>query len=155
VSPRTTFAAAINRLYPKWTHDAGPALVAGSATATVDGLRKRHVAVVTYRGDGTPVATPVWYAILDGQIVFRSLVDAGKIRRISRDPRVLVAPCTSRGRPVGPALAGQAAVLAGEHADKAEAALRARYRAGRRAYRWATKPAAATYVAVTPVAQPG
>src|SRR4051812_50041090 len=86
--------------------------------------------VVTFRRDGTPVPTPVWFALRDGALVFESDSDAAKIARLRRDARVRVAACNSRGRPQGPPIEAQARILSGEEAEAAEDALARRY--GRR-----------------------
>ena len=50
------------------------------------------------------------------------------MKRIRRDPRVELAPCTLRGRPLGPAAAATARVVADpEEEVRAERALEARY----------------------------
>src|SRR5687768_3061769 len=75
--------------------------------------RHRHCTVVTFRADGSGVATPVWFALDGERLVFRSLTPAAKLRRIAHDPTVLVAPCSSLGSPKGPPLRGRADLLAG------------------------------------------
>ena len=63
---------------------------------------RRYCTVVSFRRDGAPVATPVWFgAATTARCYFRSLAESYKIRRIRANPRVLVAPCTRRGRPTG------------------------------------------------------
>lgn len=149
MSLRASTAELINRVYPRVTVDAGAELASAAATGSVSQLSGRHVAVVSYRRDGTPVATPVWFAVLDGEVVFRSLAHAHKVRRILHDPRVLVSSCSARGRPTGPPISGRARLLDAASAPAAEQALRGRYSLGRRAYRTATADADAVYVAVT------
>jgi hypothetical protein len=63
--------------------------------------RHKRALVVSCRRDGTAVATPVWAAEADGLLYVRSERAAGKVKRLRRDPRVLIAPCTVRGRPLG------------------------------------------------------
>ena len=148
MSLSSQLAELFNRLYPRVTVDAGRQLASMPATGSLTQLRRRHMTVVSYRRDGTPIATPVWFAVVDGRVVFRSLAHAHKVRRITRDPRVLVAPCSARGRPVGFPVQGRATVLAGSAAAAAEQALRRRYSLGRRAYRTLTADADAVYLAV-------
>jgi uncharacterized protein len=85
------------------------------------------ILLTTYRADGTPVDTPVSIAFADGRAFFRTWDTAWKARRLARDPRVQAAPCTLRGRPTGPAIAGRATRLAGEDARVAARALRRRH----------------------------
>lgn len=91
----------------------------------------KRTLVVTYRRDGTPVPTPVWAAAAEGLLYVRSERAAGKVKRLRRDPRVLVAPCTVRGRPLGAPLEASGRVLAPPQEPPAERALAARYGLGR------------------------
>jgi PPOX class probable F420-dependent enzyme len=99
------------------------------------GASKRAL-LVTYRGDGTPVPTPVWAAEQDGRLYVRSERSSGKVKRLRRDPRLLVAPCTVRGEPLGAPLEARARVLGAADEPIAEAALVARYGAGRALFEW-------------------
>src|SRR4051794_20154991 len=94
---------ALNRLYPRLVRRDGPAAAAMAPAAGLDRLAgHKQCAVVSFRRDGTPVSTPVWFGVADGKVYFRSLAGAAKLRRIARNDRVLVAPCSVRGRPTGP-----------------------------------------------------
>ncbi len=91
----------------------------------------KRTLVVTYRRDGRPVATPVWAAEDDGRFYVRSERAAGKVKRLRRDSRVLLAPCTVRGRPLGAPFEGHARVLAADEETRGERALARRYGLGR------------------------
>ena len=73
---------------------------------------ERYISLTTFKRDGTPVSTPVWVASDDGR---RLLVWSGartcKVRRLRRDPRVLVAAASFRGVERGERVAGQARVV--------------------------------------------
>jgi PPOX class probable F420-dependent enzyme len=73
---------------------------------------ERYISLTTFKRDGTPVSTPVWVVSDDGS---RLLVWSGertwKVRRLRRDPHVLVAPATFRGTERGERVAGQARVV--------------------------------------------
>jgi PPOX class probable F420-dependent enzyme len=87
--------------------------------------------LVTYRRSGKPVPTPVWAAEADGRLYVRSERAAGKVKRLRRDPRLLVAPCTVRGKPLGAPFEATARVLEAEEELVGERALAARYGLGR------------------------
>jgi uncharacterized protein len=74
--------------------------------------RERYISLTTFKRDGTPVSTPVWVVSDDGR---RLLVWSGaktwKVRRLRRDPRVLVAPSNYRGRERGERVCGQARLI--------------------------------------------
>jgi uncharacterized protein len=99
---------------------------------SVDEIRScKRSLLVTYRRDGTPVPTPVWAAEAGGRLYVRSERTAGKVKRLRRDRRMLVAPCTVRGRPLGAPFEATATVLAPTQEPLAERALAARYGLGR------------------------
>ena len=109
--------------------------------------------MVSYRRDGTPVPTPVWFGVDDaGRLYFRSFTSAAKLKRLERDPRVLIAPCTMRGKPGGPAAEVTTRILPPEEEERAEAAIQANYGLGRRFYETPMEPLGldAHYVEITP-----
>ena len=90
---------------------------------------------MTYRRSGEAVPTPVWFGLGDGKLYVRSEAAVAKVRRIRNDPHVRVAPCTVRGRPLGPPAEGTARVVEqGSNEEAAEVALRANYGLGRKLY---------------------
>jgi PPOX class probable F420-dependent enzyme len=58
----------------------------------------RYLSVTSFKRDGTGVATPLWF-VSDGSRLF-ALTDlhSAKVRRIRRNPRVLIAPCGPSGK---------------------------------------------------------
>jgi uncharacterized protein len=90
--------------------------------------------VVTFRRSGEPVPTPVWAGVADGNVYFRSEKRVGKVKRIRSTPRVLVAPCDSRGKPLGEAVEGRARILPVAEEERAEAAIQSNFGLGRRMY---------------------
>jgi PPOX class probable F420-dependent enzyme len=93
--------------------------------------------LVTYRRDGTPVPTPVWAAEAGGLFYVRTERTAGKVKRLRNDPRLLIAPCTVRGKPLGEPLEATARMLATEDELLAERVLVAHYGLGRAIFEWA------------------
>jgi PPOX class probable F420-dependent enzyme len=101
-------------------------------TGSLDDIgRYKRALLVTYRRDRTPVPTPVWAARAGGLLYVRTERSSGKVKRLRHDPRLLVAPCTMQGKPLGPPLEATATVLAGEEERAAEHALATRYGRGR------------------------
>ena len=97
---------------------------------------RRHALLVTFRRDGTPVPTPVWAAPSGGRLYVRTARASGKVARLRRDPRVLVAPCSARGRPLGDPFEAIARLLPPEREVLAEHALRDAYGLGRALFEW-------------------
>jgi hypothetical protein len=94
----------------------------------------KYCLLTTFRKSGEPVPTPVWFGLADGKAYFRTEAAVGKVKRIRNNPRVRVAPCTLRGRPLGPPAEGLARVLGPEGTDRAERAISANYGLFRRIY---------------------
>jgi PPOX class probable F420-dependent enzyme len=103
-------------------------------TSGFDHLRGQHCLVVSFRRSGEPVPTPVWFGREAGRVYFRSEERVGKVKRIRANPRVLLAPCDSRGKPRGPAAEGRARILPPDEEPFAEAAIQANFGLGRRLY---------------------
>ncbi|GAB3644381.1 PPOX class F420-dependent oxidoreductase [Streptomyces sparsus] len=57
-----------------------------------------YVSLVTFKRDGTPVATPVWGVADGNELLVWTRDDSWKVKRLRRDPRVTVTPCDARGR---------------------------------------------------------
>jgi uncharacterized protein len=95
----------------------------GSAS-DFDGFRgARQCLVVSFKRSGEPVPTPVNFGLAAGRLYFRSEPRSAKVKRIRRDPHVRICPCNLRGRPTGETVEGTARLLAGEDAERADAAL--------------------------------
>jgi PPOX class probable F420-dependent enzyme len=85
------------------------------------------MSITTFRRDGRGVAPPVEFVAEAGSLYFMTLPDSGKVKRIRREPRVLVSPCTIRGRPTGHKLAATATLLSPEQSAALVPAFRAKY----------------------------
>jgi len=73
--------------------------------------RERYISITTFRRDESPVATPVWVVADSGRLYVWTGARTGKAKRISHNPAVMVAPCTARGTPTGPAVPAQAQIV--------------------------------------------
>lgn len=102
--------------------------------------RFKYCQLVTFRRNGTPMPTPVWFAVRDGRLLVKTETPSGKVKRIRNDARVEVAPCTLRGRLRGAFVAGRARLLAAEEEPAAEAVLRRRYGVGRKIFALVVEP---------------
>jgi PPOX class probable F420-dependent enzyme len=89
----------------------------------------RFLSVTTFKRDGTAVATPVW-SVSDGRRLFAFTdLHSAKVRRLRRNPHVVVAACRPNGKLRGERVAGTAEVLtAAEDLDRVQELLIARYR---------------------------
>ena len=73
---------------------------------------EKYISLTTFKRDGTPVAKPVWVVSDDGR---RLLVWTGpetwKVKRLRRNPRVVVAASDIRGRTRGQSYEGVGRLL--------------------------------------------
>jgi PPOX class probable F420-dependent enzyme len=76
----------------------------------------------------------VWFGLADGKLYLRTEATAGKVKRIRNNPRVLVAPCTFRGKPSGAPAEGRGRVLQASESEGAERAIAANYGLFRKLY---------------------
>jgi uncharacterized protein len=72
---------------------------------------QKYISLVTFKRDGTPIATPIWFAESDGKLYFMTRSDSGKYKRIRNSPRVKIAPSTIRGKVTGPEFPATARIL--------------------------------------------
>jgi len=58
----------------------------------------KYLSVTTFKRDGTPVATPVWFVIENGRLLIYTSPDSFKVKRMRRNASVMIAPCNATGR---------------------------------------------------------
>ena len=143
-----------NRFYDRIRSRAAYEAARDAESGSFDHVRgHKYCLIVTFKRDGEPVPTPVWFGLDDEcRLYFRTGAEVAKVRRIRNNPRVLVTPCTVRGKPRGPSVEGTARVLPEEEYDHAEAAIKLNYGLGRRLYEGSAEPFAGDllYVEVVP-----
>lgn len=87
-----------------------------------------YVSLRTFKRNGDAVDTPVWVAPLDGGLVVFTLRDSYKVKRITRNPHVQVAPCGMFGGVTGPWYDGTCTLVPDPQKEAAAyAALDAKY----------------------------
>lgn len=87
----------------------------------------QFINLTTYRKNGQPVVTTVWFAQEGDRIVGTTQQQAGKLKRLRGTPQVSIAPSTYDGQVLGEAVAGVGRVLPAEENNVAEGALRGKY----------------------------
>jgi PPOX class probable F420-dependent enzyme len=106
----------------------------GTAT-DFDALKgAKYSLLVTSRRSGEPVATPVWFGLHDGRVYARTLVDAGKVKRLAAGSARAYSSLRRSRQPRRSARGGRWRVLRPEGNQLAESALNSHYGWGRRLY---------------------
>jgi uncharacterized protein len=95
--------------------------------SVVPWARRRCMLLTTYRRDGTPVASPVWFVTDHGEVRVWTQTSSGKLKRVRHTAQCTIAPCTVFGRLTGNALAGQARILPVTEGPFIQLLLRAKY----------------------------
>lgn len=113
--------------------------------------RAQFLNLTTFRTSGEGVTTPVLYAGLGDEIVVMTDAASHKVRRLTADPHVEVAPTLPNGRALHAAAGGRARRLEGADARAAEVALRRRYPLRMRILARAWRGRDMTFVAIAPV----
>ena len=88
---------------------------------------RRYISLETYRRNGTPVRTPVWFVEHNEELMFYTMAASGKVTRLRRTPRVRIAPCDRRGNVRGEWVEGTTRSLEGEEARHVHAMLNRKY----------------------------
>jgi uncharacterized protein len=83
--------------------------------------------LVTFRRSGEPIPTPVLFGLQGGKLYLRTDASTAKVTRIRNEPRVLVGPANSRGKPRGPLASGTARLMSVDENDAAYAVLKQNY----------------------------
>ena len=89
----------------------------------------RYALLRSFRRDGTPVDTPIWFGLDGDALLFRTKVGP-KTRRLAARRDVELAACDYRGRVrpgVASWVAGRATMLSGTDAERANRVLHQRY----------------------------
>ena len=82
---------------------------------------EQTVSLTTFRRSGEGVATPLWF-VRDGDVLYmRTIARSGKVKRLARDERVTLAPCTWEGEVTGPSVDGVGRVMAADEPAVARA----------------------------------
>ena len=95
---------------------------------TVDALTGQFINLTTFRKDGTPVPTTVWFAQVGDEVVVPTGSTTGKAKRLRNDPSVEMVTSGFRGKVKSEVVvAGTARFLEGDEAAAALDALKAKY----------------------------
>ena len=82
-------------------------------------IDQKYINLETYKKDGTPIRTPVWF-VIDNDLIYVITRDTtGKVRRLKNNQDVLIVHWSFKGEPKNGWVKGKAEKIVGEVADKA------------------------------------
>jgi uncharacterized protein len=100
---------------------------------------QKYISLTTFRKNGVPVRTPVWFAQENGKLYIFANPESGKVKRLRNNAAVTVSPCTIRGRITGPEFSAQARILPQEAWSEARRLLEKKYWLMRVPFLWSEK----------------
>ena len=81
-------------------------------------LNQKYINLETYKKDGTPIRTPVWFVIDKNLIYVITRDSTGKVKRLRNNQNVRIVPCSFKGEPKNEWVKGAAEKITGDEADK-------------------------------------
>ena len=81
-------------------------------------LDQKYINLETYKKDGTPIRTPVWFVIDNDLIYVITKENTGKVKRLKNNHDVRIVPCSFKGEPKNEWMSGKAEKIMGEEADR-------------------------------------
>ena len=81
-------------------------------------LDQKYINLETYKNDGTPIRTPVWF-VIDKELIYIITRDStGKVKRLGNNQNVRIVPCSFKGEPKNDWVKGKTEMITGEEADE-------------------------------------
>ena len=80
-------------------------------------LDQKYINLETYKNDGTPVRTPVWFVIDNDLIYVITRESTGKVKRLKNNHDVRIVLCSFKGEPKNEWIKGKVEKITGEKAD--------------------------------------
>src|ERR671925_287237 len=103
-------------------------MLASRTVEATTGLQGYHfLNLTTFRKNGAPVVTTVWFAQANDKVYVWTAQKSGKVKRIRHIPTVQIAPSTHLGRPRGPGITATARILPVLEQHAAQQAMDAKY----------------------------
>src|ERR1700757_739945 len=97
---------------------------------------QKYVSLATFRKSGVPIHTPIWFAEENDRLYLMTSSKSGKYKRIRNNPKVSIAPCTMRGKIIGPEFPATARILPAEEFQRTRRLINAKYWLARIPFLW-------------------
>ncbi len=108
---------------------------------------QRYISLATFRKNGTPVYTPVWFGEENGRLYVMTAAKTGKAKRLRNNLQVKIASSTIRGKITGPEFPARVRFLKPEEFDRARKLIYDKYWLARVPFLWRNTD---TYLEITP-----
>ena len=82
-------------------------------------LDQKYLNLETYKKDGTPIRTPVWFVIYKDLIYVITRDSTGKVKRLKNNQNIRIVPCSFTGESKSEWINGIAQKITGEEVEKA------------------------------------
>ena len=82
-------------------------------------IEQKYINLETYKNDGTPIRTTVWFVIDNDLIYVITMESTGKVKRLKNNQEVRIVSCSFKGKPKNGWVNAKAEKITGEEADKA------------------------------------
>ena len=79
---------------------------------------QKYINLETYKKDGTPIRTPVWFVIDNELIYVITRESTGKVKRLKNSQDARIVSCSFKGEPKNEWIKGKAEKITGEEEDK-------------------------------------
>ena len=79
---------------------------------------QKYINLETYKKDGTPIRTPVWFVIDKNLIYVITRDSTGKVKSLRNNQNVRIVPCSFKGEPKNEWVKGTAEKNTGDEEDK-------------------------------------
>jgi uncharacterized protein len=97
---------------------------------------QKYICLTTFRKNGAGVSTPVWFGEDAGKLYVMTRSDSGKYKRLRNNPQVQIAPCTMRGKVMGPQFPATVRILPPEEWTHAKQTIHRKYWLARVPFLW-------------------
>src|SRR5258708_36339270 len=88
---------------------------------------QRYIGMATFRKNGTPVSTPLWFGEDGAHLYVMTNSKSGKVKRLRNSPEVRIAPSTIRGKVTGPEFSARVRFLQPGEFPRARKLINAKY----------------------------
>jgi uncharacterized protein len=121
-----------------------------AASSSIDDYR--YIAFTTFRKNGNPVMTPVWFITQGERVFIWTADDSGKVKRLRNNPCVQLGPSNHSGKLLGEVSEGMGRLVPKEESIPLQKAFKAKYgwQMALFAFLWKIRGQHHTYVEITP-----